>query len=165
MECRKGRSYRSAGGPQQTNMRVRRRYTSSVMFARERRPVESHMRRSLSHWCRQGQSQFQLQAISFFNKATSLNQQLDQLTKLVRQCDPPRSTCAGSKEKLVRLGSTVSGAFPTPVALQQMIDRAQKSRNIRATATSAPHRPSESPVPAERPAFRPPQVRTRTRVQ
>jgi hypothetical protein len=37
------------------------------MFARDRRPEESHMRRSLSHRYQQFQSQFQLGAISFFD--------------------------------------------------------------------------------------------------
>jgi hypothetical protein len=37
------------------------------MFARERRPEESHMRRSLSHRYQQGQSQFQVGTIPFFD--------------------------------------------------------------------------------------------------
>jgi hypothetical protein len=72
------------------------------------------MRRSFSHNCRQGQSQFQLQAINFFNKATSPNQQpLDQLTELFRQCVLRGRHAPGPKEKVVNLVVLVfQVAFP-----------------------------------------------------
>src|ERR1700730_17891930 len=63
-----GRSYKEAGGPQQTHIFVRRRYTSSVMFALARRRPSPYMRRSLAQTWKARQSQIPLCRIEFFDE-------------------------------------------------------------------------------------------------
>jgi hypothetical protein len=62
-----GRFYKEAGGPQQTHILVRRRYTSSVMFALALRRVSPDMGRSLAQRLRTHQSQIPLRSIEFLD--------------------------------------------------------------------------------------------------
>src|SRR5260370_13971071 len=63
-----GRSYKQAGGPQQTHIFVRRRYTSSVMLALAHRRPSPYMRRSLAQTWKAHQSQIPLCRIEFFDE-------------------------------------------------------------------------------------------------